>query len=128
MSQSKSAKPAPLTQQMAEFTASMDGAKLTDTMRKWVRLGFTDCTAVIFAGLNEPVTNVTRRLARQEQGMPESRICLSVERASAPQAALVSAIAAHALDWDDYAYSNHPSAVLTPVILAVADAVGATGE
>ena len=128
MSKSKSATPAPLTQQMAEFTASMDGTKLTDTMRKWVRLGFTDCTAVIFAGLNEPVTNITRRMARQEQGTPESRICLSVERASAPQAALVGAIAAHALDWDDYAYSNHPSAVLTPVVLAVADAVGATGE
>jgi 2-methylcitrate dehydratase PrpD len=36
-------------------------------------------------------------------------------------------VAAHAIDWDDYAYSNHPSAVLVPAILAVADARGATG-
>lgn len=119
--------PAPLTQQIARFAATIDERRLPDAARRVVRLGFTDCAAVLLAGLNEPVTHVLRRLARQEQGAPESRLCLGCERAAAPQAALVNAVAAHALDWDDYAYSNHPSAVLVPVILALADAVGASG-
>ena len=119
--------PAPLTRQVAHFAASIKERDLSDAARRVLRLGFTDCTAVMLAGLDEPVTKLVRRLARQEQGMPESRLCLGVERASAPQAALVTAVAAHALDWDDYAYSNHPSAVLVPVILALADAIGATG-
>ena len=121
------ATPAPLTQQIARFAATIDERQLPEVARRVVRLGFTDCTAVMLAGLNEPVTNVLRRLARQEQGTPESRVCLGTERASAPQAALVNAVAAHALDWDDYAYSNHPSAVLVPVVLALADAIGASG-
>ena len=119
--------PAPLTRQIAHFAASIREPDLSDAARRVVRLGFTDCAAVMLAGLNEPVTKVLRRLARQEQGTPESRLCLGAERAAAPQAALVTAVAAHALDWDDYAYSNHPSAVLVPVILALADAIGATG-
>ena len=44
------------------------------------------------------------------------------------QAALVNATAAHALDYDDFAFSNHPSAVLVPTILAAADRVGARGS
>ena len=119
--------PAPLTRQIARFAATIDEGQLPDVARRVVRLGFTDCTAVLLAGLHEPVTNVLRRLARQERGTPESRLCLSGERTAASQAALVNAVAAHALDWDDYAYSNHPSAVLVPVILALADAVGASG-
>jgi len=43
------------------------------------------------------------------------------------QAALVNATAAHALDYDDFAFSNHPSAVLVPTVLAAADVSGADG-
>ena len=121
------ATPAPLTRQIARFAATINERQLPAVARRVVRLGFTDCTAVMLAGLGEPVTHVMRRLVRQEQGTPESRVCLGTGRASAPQAALVTAVAAHALDWDDYAYSNHPSAVLVPVILALADALGASG-
>ena len=37
-----------------------------------------------------------------------------------PWAAMVNAVAAHALEWDDYTFvtSDHPSAVLVPALLA----------
>jgi 2-methylcitrate dehydratase PrpD len=98
---------------------------LSESALQVVRTGFTDCTAVLFAGLNEPVTGIVRRSVYRHS---ESRICLGGERATAPDAALVGAVAAHVLDWDDYAFSNHPSAVLVPVVLAVADATGASGN
>lgn len=120
--------PSPLTRQIAEFAARIEGHHLPQAAREVVRLGFTDFAAVLMAGLREPVTQVVRRMARVEHGLPESRVCLSSERLNAGQAALVGAVAAHAIDWDDYAYSNHPSAVLAPTILAVADATGASGD
>ena len=121
------APPAGLTQQIADYASDITSRRPTDAALAIVRLGFTDAAAVTMAGLSEDVTRVTRRLVRADPGLPRARLCFSTERASAANAALLGAVAAHAIDWDDYAYSNHPSAVLVPTILAVADARGATG-
>ena len=119
--------PTAMTEQIAQFAASIQENDVSEAARRVVRLGFTDYAAVMLAGWNEPVTRVMRRMVRQDAGIAESRMGLHGERVGAPQAALVGAVAAHALDWDDYAFSNHPSAVLVPAIVAVADAVGASG-
>lgn len=119
--------PAPLTEQIAQFAAGIEASHLSQAALRVVRLGFTDYAAVLLAGWNEPVTRLTRRVARQDAGPAESRAGLSGERVGAAQAALVGAVASHALDWDDYAFSNHPSVVLVPTIVAIADAVGASG-
>ena len=116
-----------LTQQIADYACDITNRRPTDASLAVVRLGFTDAAAVTLAGLSEDVTRITRRLVRADPGLPRARLCFSAERASPGNAALLGAVAAHAIDWDDYAYSNHPSAVLVPVILAVADARGATG-
>ena len=119
---------APLTREIAEFIAAMPATLLPDAALGWVRTGFTDCAAVILAGNMEPVTGVLRRWVRARGGVAESRVCLGRERVPAGDAALITASAAHALDWDDYAFSNHPSAVLVPTVLAVAEPTGANGR
>jgi 2-methylcitrate dehydratase PrpD len=53
---------------------------------------------------------------------------LGATRASASGAALLDATAAHALDYDDFAFSSHPSAVILPAVLAVAAQSGADGR
>ena len=119
---------APLTAQIADYACAMADRRLGARSLEIVRLGFTDAGAVLLAGLDEPVTRVMQRLVRHDPGTPAgSRMLLSRERVGAAQAALVNAVAAHAVDWDDYAYSNHPSAVLVPTLLAAGDAVGAGG-
>jgi aconitate decarboxylase len=118
---------AALTRQIADYACDIAGQQPSDRALAVVRLGFTDAAAVTLAGLSQDVTRITRRLVRADPGRPQARLCFSAERASPAQAALLGAVAAHAIDWDDYAYSNHPSAVLVPTILAVADAHGATG-
>jgi 2-methylcitrate dehydratase PrpD len=122
-----SSSPTALTQQIAEYTCGTAERRPSDKALAVVRLGFTDTAAVTLAGLGEDVTRITRRLVRAEPGRPRARLCFSAERTSPAQAALLGAVAAHAIDWDDYAYSNHPSAVLVPTILAAADAHGASG-
>ena len=116
-----------LTQQIADYACDITGQPLSDKALQTVRLGFTDAAAVTLVGRREDVTRIMLRLVRCDPGRARSRVCLGHERVSPANAALVGAVAAHAIDWDDYAYSNHPSAVLVPTILAVADAVGGSG-
>ena len=82
-------------------------------------------------------TGTVRALARAQRGrIPAGDasvltpgVLASGERTQAVQAALINGTAAHALDYDDVADSikGHPSAVLVPTVLAVAEEVGASG-
>ena len=119
--------PAPLTREIAEFAAGIRTRGIPAEALATVRLGFTDCAAVLLAGRAEHATQAVLTFARGEGGHKESRLLLGNERLPARLAALVNSTAAHALDWDDYAFANHPSAVLVPTILAVAEASGGDG-
>jgi 2-methylcitrate dehydratase PrpD len=118
---------APLTRQLAQFAAFMSASRLPGGVLQIVRLGFTDTIGSMFTGLAEPVTTILLRVLAAEGGRPESRACLSERQLSASQAALLTATAGHAIDLDDYAFNNHPSVVLVPTILALADAHGGDG-
>jgi hypothetical protein len=76
----------------------------------------------MLAGANEPVLQALRDWTTLQGGQARSRCVGQSERLPASTAALINATAAHALDFDDFAFSNHPSAVLCPAILAAADA------
>ena len=58
----------------------------------------------------------------------EATLITDASRASAPDAALLNAVACHVLDYDDLALLGHPSVVMVPAILAEGEAVGATGR
>ncbi|MGE0717343.1 MAG: MmgE/PrpD family protein [Alphaproteobacteria bacterium] len=120
--------PAPLTRELAAFAVAMTRDGAPAEALPVVRLGFTDCAAVLLAGREEPVTRSLLAYVRGRGGNAESRLLLGEERTSAPAAALVNASAAHALDLDDYAFANHPSAVLVPAVLAIAETTGADGR
>jgi 2-methylcitrate dehydratase PrpD len=89
--------------------------------------GFTDCIAVMVAGRPEPVSQNLAAYARSRCCRGESRMTLTGELTTASLSALVGTGAAHALDFDDYAYSNHVSALLVPAIIADAERTGASG-
>jgi 2-methylcitrate dehydratase PrpD len=97
-----------------------------DAMLSWVRTGFTDCVAVLIAGETEPVTRIVA--ASVDATERRNASLLGQLRIAAPDAALVYATAAHALDYDDTALSGHPSAVLVPAIIAEAAEIGADGR
>jgi len=89
--------------------------------------GFTDCLGVMLAGYDEPLTRNLRKHIENTGGTPTSRVLLGQKRATVAQSTLVGVGAAHALDFDDYAYSNHVSALLVPAILAEAERTPCTG-
>src|SRR5262245_25041132 len=116
-----------LTTEIGEFVAGVRFERLPPDCIKTVCLGFTDCVAVMMPGWSEPVSEIAARgLGHARNGRP-NRPPFGVQ-AAPPDLALIYAVAAHALDYDDTALLGHPSAVLVPAILAEANEVGADGK
>ena len=90
--------PAPLTRSLGSFAASLKYEMLPAKAIEAVRLGFTDCVAVMMAGVREPVLRIVSSTMVRTDPKGEARICLGRERAGAIDAALANGTAAHALD------------------------------
>lgn len=88
-----------------------------------------DLLGVTLAGAHDPLPRQLRDDARAEGGRTAARIIGSAERLGLRAAALVNGTAAHVLDFDDVNLSinGHPSAVIGPAVLALADATDASG-
>ena len=115
--------PAPLTEAYAKFASEAANAPLSARVAEIVRLGFCDCAGVMLAGLGEDVVGRLSAWVGRRGLRGGSRVLFGPDRTAPDAAAMVGAVAAHALDYDDYAFSNHPSAVLVPTILAASLAV-----
>jgi 2-methylcitrate dehydratase PrpD len=91
--------------------------------------GLLDTVAVVLAGAQEPVAVAAAEVAARLGGGEQSSRIGSRQRTSPDRAALINGAAAHALDYDDTQPSvgGHPSAVLIPAVLAVAQAAGSSG-
>ena len=122
MSQMQKNLQSPLTRQYAHWSHQCRLEDLSAQSLEVAHLGFVDCLGVMLAGANEPVLQALRHWAALQGGYARARCVGQAERLPASMAALINATAAHALDFDDFAFSNHPSAVLCPAILGAADA------
>lgn len=92
--------------------------------------GFVDCIAVTLAGNDLPAVKTLRAVTVEEGGGHGVSTLLGTSlRTNALTAALVNGTSAHAMLFDDTNLTmiGHPSSVLVPAILAVAEEVGATG-
>jgi 2-methylcitrate dehydratase PrpD len=120
--------PAPLTRSLGNFVAAIRYEDVPEPGLAAIRLGFTDCIAVMLAGMAEPAASIVRDQLGTRGVVAEASLYLGGETASAAEAALANAVAGHALDYDDVALAGHPSVVLVPAILAEAEALGASGR
>ena len=115
-----------LTRALGHFVANLGITQIPGNALPFICMGFTDCVGVMLAGRNEPAVRLLLKTL-QAQGN-ESTVLFGKGMAQAPEAALVNATAAHALDFDDVALTGHPSTVMVPAILAEAQALHASGE
>jgi 2-methylcitrate dehydratase PrpD len=115
----------PLTQALAGFVSELDLDAVPAEALGVVHTGFADCVATMIAGSVEEAPNILRKVLAPSPG--DASLFLTGERVAAPDAALINATAAHALDYDDVALRGHPSTVLVPAILAEGESLGATG-
>jgi len=86
-------------------------------------LSMLDWMAVGRAGADEPVAQVLRKLALEEDGAGQAHLFGSPTLVPARMAALVNGTTSHALDYDDthFAHIGHPSAAVVPAALATGE-------
>lgn len=116
-----------LTEQLAAIVAGLEFARAPGAGVDTAKRGVLDCLGVLLAGRDEPVVRIARSIVRSSPG-GEARLLFDRGYAAAADAALLNGIAAHALDYDDTALDGHPSVVLTPVLLAEGERLGADGK
>ena len=118
------------TAELAEWATGFGYADAPAELLRAAGRGLIDTIGVILAGAPEETALRAGLVARSQGGKPESSVLGTDLRTSASLAALVNGTAAHALDYDDTQGNvhGHPSAVIVPAALAVAESVQATGK
>ncbi|GAA4871256.1 MmgE/PrpD family protein [Pseudonocardia benzenivorans] len=119
-----------LTPALAEFVAD-PGRHAGDDVATLVTTAVLDTVGCALAATAEPAVTRLRTAVAPDGPLPEGPCTVLVDgsRTDAPTAALLNGTAGHALDFDDVddALTGHPSTVLVPAVLAVAEQVGADG-
>jgi len=120
-----------LTRDAATFVANLRFEDIPHSALRTVGAGFCDCVGVMLAASNEKAVNILTELEQLDQSRSGGRVLLSPYTARPRDVALINGTAAHALDFDDIGLGSHPahpSAVLVPTILAIADQLGLSGK
>lgn len=122
--------PQTVTEAIAKFVA---GARYEDLSRADIsgaRDAISDCIGCAIAGAATPTGAITRRVAEASSCDGAATVIGGTRRLSAQAAALANGTAGHALDYDDVLWTQygHPSVVVLPAALAVAETVGASGR
>ena len=116
-----------LTHELAAYVAQPDFGKHEPAACEVARTGFIDTVATMMAGSREPVVKIMLEHAGGVRTPAQAPVPFAGIMLPAPQAALINAVAAHALDYDDVALSAHTSTVLVPAILAEGHRLNVSG-
>jgi 2-methylcitrate dehydratase PrpD len=113
---------------ISRFISSIKAGDIPPRALRAAKEGMLDCVGVLIAGSNETAVRLVAESLRSASGENVAPVFPFGRMLDAADAALVNGVAAHVLDYDDVGIDGHPSAVLTPAILAEGWALNATGE
>jgi len=118
-----------ITERIAGFAVGSDGALFPASAKAVAKLSMLDWSAVMLAGLDEPVSVMVRRMVADDGGTPAATVFGLNNKLPPRAAALANGAASHALDYDDthFAYVGHPSVAVMPAALAIGEKAGASG-
>ena len=118
----------PVLETLANWAAEAS-AEWPELARERAAQAIEDTVACMVAGADD-LCPVKVRKGITHWGSGTSSVVGQSEKAPAPWAAMANGAAAHALDYDDnvQVVLGHTSAVQVPALLALGEAVGATGK
>lgn len=119
-----------LARQLADRIHLLRFEDITPTALEWVRHAFVDTVGCALAGMAEQAPHIAMRVPGVAEAPGPALIYATNRRTSVLDAVLVNGTASHALDYDDVAgiMGGHPSAMLVPPVIALAEMVPATGR
>lgn len=112
-----------VTKAIADFVVATDYEQIPEKAVDIAKLAILDTLGTALAGADEPAVEIISEYARDISGKPEAGVIAKGFKTSAPLAALINGTSGHVLDYDDASYSTlgHPTVVLLPAILALAE-------
>ncbi|MBS0643046.1 MAG: MmgE/PrpD family protein [Proteobacteria bacterium] len=119
-----------LATQIAERIHAIGYEDIPAAERDWTASAFADTVGVALAGIVEDGPRIMLRVPGVAAAEGPALIHGTNRRTSVLDAALVNGVAAHALDFDDVAGSlgGHPSAMLVPALIPLAEMQGSNGR
>ena len=118
------------TKRIAEYVAATDIEDFPPDAVEAAKGAIMDCLACMLAGSRESLADILCRYIADESASSAASVVGRGFRTSAANAALVNGAMGHALDYDDITQitKTHPTTVLLPAALAVAEELGASGR
>jgi len=124
---SRTVKVVALTQELGKIINRASRYGTSESARNMAKTGIIDTIATMLAGRREPaVALLASTYGTLPAGTAKEVAGMTCTRAD--NAALINGVAAHVLDFDDVALRGHPSAVMTPAILALGSELGRSGR
>jgi 2-methylcitrate dehydratase PrpD len=119
-----------ITRRIAEYLATTDLENFSPEAVYAAKGAMMDCLGCMLAGSREPLADILCEFVRANDGRSVATIVGRGVKTSAPDAALVNGAMGHALDYDDITpgIKGHPTVVLLPAALALAEENQATGR
>jgi 2-methylcitrate dehydratase PrpD len=119
-----------LAHQIAERIHAFQATDLSSASIEWVSHAFIDTIACALAGMAEDAPNIVLSMPGVAEASGPATIWATSRTTSVLDAALVNGTASHALDYDDVAgvMGGHPSAMLVPPLIALAESLGSSGR
>lgn len=117
-----------VTSACADFTTQLRLEDIPAEAVKWAKWGILDCTGVAIAGAATQLAAIVGDYLDFVGGKPQARVIGLAVKANAVESAMANGALAHALDFDDVGGFGHSTAVLAPVIYALADLTQPSGK
>jgi 2-methylcitrate dehydratase PrpD len=120
----------PVTQLVARFACEHDLSDAPAQVFRHATRAVLDTVGVAIAARLEPSFRILARTVGQGTCTGDATVLATRTRTQPAQAAFLNGTAGHALDFDDVAdeIKGHPSVVLVPALMAVAEANGNSGR
>lgn len=117
-------------QRLAAFARDVAAGALPASALRAVRRRILDTIGVALAAVEEEPVTISRSVVEAAGGTEEATVLAAPAKLPASAAALINGTMAHALDFDDTHLPSilHPSASVVPAVLALGEAVGASGR
>ncbi len=118
------------TRKLAEYAVKLEYSDLPDEVVERVKMMTMHTLGVSLAASPVALSNASIRVARAANGGTGggASVWLGGERLSAAAAAYANGTIADILDWEDCAWTGHPSAGVIPVAMAMAEERGCSGK
>ncbi len=119
-----------LVQQLAAFADEAHQQGVPDEVATSTQQRILDVVGLSLAAVPLETSRGAADWVGDQGGAPQAQVVGRPVRVPAAQAAFANGVLAHSLDYDDTHLPSilHPSASIVPAVLAVGEAVGASGE